>query len=64
MFISVSGIEYDAIKKMTMQIMTNWFKILIWSTLFENRVMGQRGWFYMGKWVGWHSLPTNMTATI
>ena len=30
--------EYDAIKKMTMQIMTNWSKILRWSTLFESRV--------------------------
>ena len=33
--------EYDVIKKMTMQIMTKWSKIL---TLFENRVIGQRGW--------------------
>ena len=36
--------EYEVIKKMTMQIMTNWSKIFIWSTLFENRIIGQRGW--------------------
>ena len=36
--------EYDVIKKMTMQIMTNWSKILKLSTLFENRGIGQRCW--------------------
>ena len=36
--------EYKVIKKMAMQIMINWSKSLIWSTLFENRVIGQRGW--------------------
>ena len=59
--------EYDVIKKTTMQIMTNWYKILIWSTLFENRVIGQRGWkvsYYMGKWADGHYLPNNMTAAI
>ena len=60
--------EYDVIKKMTMQIMTNWSKILILSTLFENRVTGQRGWnvsyFTLGIWAGGHYLPNNMTAAI
>ena len=36
--------EYKVIKKMAMQIMINWSKSFIWSTLFENRVIGQRDW--------------------
>ena len=36
--------EYNVIKKMAMQIMINWSKSLIWTTIFENKVIGQRGW--------------------
>ena len=50
--------EYDVIKKMTMQIMTKWSKMLIWSTLFETELLatevgkfrilrGEMGWWVL-----------------
>ena len=58
--------EYDVIKKMTMQIMTSWSKILILSTLLKTELLAKRlesFVFYMGKWAGGHCLH-NMTAAM